>query len=237
MIDKKLLINLAKRSGIEITETQAEKFDLYAELLVETNKNINLTAITEPTDIVTKHFLDSILPLTELDIPEGARVIDVGTGAGFPGIPMKILRPDIELILLDSLQKRVKVLETFCERLSLTNVRCIHARAEEASRTKLRESCDFAVSRAVARLNKLVEFCLPFVKVGGSFAALKGPTANEEAAEAGRAVSILGGELLPVRSVLIPGTDLSHTLVTVDKIAPTPPKYPRQSNKISAKPL
>lgn len=237
MIDKELLINLAKKSGIEITNEQAEKFDLYAEMLVETNKSVNLTAITEPRDIVTKHFLDSILPLTELDIKENARVIDVGTGAGFPGIPMKILRLDLDLVLLDSLQKRVKVLEDFCEKLGLEKVTFIHGRAEEVARTALRESCDVAVSRAVARLNKLTEYCLPFVKRGGIFAALKGPTANEETVEAGRAVSILGGELLPIISVNIPDTDLSHTLVRVKKVANTPDKYPRQSNKISGKPL
>lgn len=237
MIDKELLINLAKKSNIEITNEQAEKFDLYAEMLVETNKSINLTAITEPREIVTKHFLDSILPLTELDIKQNARVIDVGTGAGFPGIPMKILRPDLDLILLDSLQKRVKVLEGFCEKLGLEKVTFIHGRAEEVSRTALRESCDVAVSRAVARLNKLCEYCMPFVKCGGIFAALKGPTAKEETAEASRAVSILGGELLPIISVNIPDTDLSHTLVRVKKTSNTTDKYPRQSNKISAKPL
>ena len=233
MIDKSLLISSARAAGIKIDAATAEKFDLYARMLVEKNEHVNLTAITEPTEIVQKHFLDSILPLCALEIPQGARVVDVGTGAGFPGIPIKLIRPDIELILLDSLNKRVEVLKEFCEKLELTGVTFVHARAEDAARGELRESCDVALSRAVARLNKLCEYCLPFVKPGGAFAALKGPTADEEAKEAASAVRLLGGRLRPAVSLDIPGTALTHRLVIVDKISPTPNKYPRQSGQIA----
>ena len=237
MIDRQLLINRAAETGLTVDAVTAEKFDRYATMLVETNKQVNLTAITDPEGILYKHFLDSILPLTVLDLPKGARVIDVGTGAGFPGIPMKLLRPDLELTLLDSLQKRVTVLETFCRELGLTGVTCLHARAEEAARGDLRESFDLATSRAVARMNKLCEYCLPFVKVGGRFAALKGPTAQEENDEAARAVAILGGRLCPLVRVTLPGTDLSHVLSVVEKTSSTPDKYPRNSGKIASKPL
>ncbi len=237
MIDTQALIDKAAVAGLTLDKATADKFDLYAKMLVEKNEQVNLTAITDPDGILNKHFLDSILPLAELDIPQGAAVIDVGTGAGFPGIPMKLLRPDLQLTLLDSLQKRVTVLEEFCEALGLTDVRCIHGRAEEAGKGTLREGFDLVTSRAVARMNKLCEYCLPLVKVGGVFAALKGPTAAEENDEAARAVAMLGGRLKPLKQVTIPGTDLSHVLAAVDKVSPTPAKYPRASGKIAAKPL
>ena len=237
MIDRKLLMSRAAEAGLPMSEATAAKFDRYAELLVQKNEQVNLTAITDPDGILYKHFLDSILPLKELTLPEGASVIDVGTGAGFPGIPMKLMRPDLKLVLLDSLQKRVTVLEEFCRELELTDVTCLHARAEEAAKGNLRESFDCAVSRAVARMNKLCEYCLPFVKVGGVFAALKGPSAAEENEEAAHAVSVLGGKLCPLEKVNIGGTDLCHVLAVVEKTRPTPPAYPRASGKIAAKPL
>lgn len=237
MIDKQKLIQKAAKAGLTIDAATADRFDRYAYMLVEKNKQVNLTAITDPEGILNKHFLDSILPLSELDLPIGAKVIDVGTGAGFPGIPMKLLRPDLDLILLDSLQKRVMVLEGFCKELGLTDVCCLHGRAEEAGRGELRETFDLVTSRAVARMNKLCEYCLPLVKPGGVFAALKGPTAAEENDEAARAVSILGGKLRPLIQVNIPDTDLSHVLAVVEKVSPTPDKYPRGGGKIAAKPL
>ena len=237
MIDKEKLISLAGAAGLEISVETAEKFDLYAELLAEKNRQVNLTAITDPEGILTKHFLDSVLPLTEISLPRGARVIDVGSGGGFPGIPMKLVRPDLDMVLLDSLNKRVTALGEFCRELGISDTKCIHMRAEDAARGELRESFDAALSRAVARLNVLCELCMPLVKPGGIFAALKGPSAGEEAAEAGRAVSLLGGRLLPVKKVTIPGTELCHTLVVAEKTSPTPEKYPRQSGKISSKPL
>lgn len=237
MIDTQRLIEAAAAQGVTVTKETADRFDRYAQMLVTTNEQVNLTAITDPEGILYKHFLDSILPLAELDLPHNARVIDVGTGAGFPGIPMKLVRPDIELTLLDSLQKRVTVLTRFCEELELADVVCLHARAEEAAKGDLRESFDLAVSRAVARMNKLCEYCLSFVKVGGVFAALKGPTAAEENEEAARAVAVLGGKLRPLTRVDIPGADLSHVLAAVDKVSHTPDKYPRPSAKISSKPL
>jgi len=237
VIEQNRLIAHAAAFGITISGETAAKFDRYAELLVKKNEQINLTAITDPEGILYKHFLDSILPLATLSLPEGARVIDVGTGAGFPGIPMKLVRPDLKLVLLDSLQKRVTVLNEFCEELSIADTVTLHARAEEAAHTALRGSFDVAVSRAVARMNKLCEYCLPFVKTGGVFAALKGPSAAEENAEAARAVSILGGRLRALTEVSIPGTDLKHVLAVVDKVEETPPSYPRASGKIASKPL
>ena len=237
MIDRKLLMSRAAEAGLPMDEETAEKFDRYAEMLVRKNEQVNLTAITDPDGILYKHFLDSILPLKELTIPQNARVIDVGTGAGFPGIPMKLMRPDLKLTLLDSLQKRVTVLEEFCRELGIEDVTCVHARAEEAARGSLRETFDVAVSRAVARMNKLCEYCLPFVKEGGVFAALKGPSAAEENNEAAHAVSVLGGNLRPLEKVNIEGTDLCHVLAVVEKTRPTPQTYPRPSGKISSKPL
>lgn len=233
MIDKDFL--LANASGL--SASAAEKFDTYAKMLVEFNKNINLTSITEPFDIVTKHFLDSIAPIESLEIPQNARLIDVGTGAGFPGIPLKLAREDINLTLLDSLDKRIKVLKSICLEIDVS-AEFIHGRAEEVSRQKNhREQYDVAVSRAVARLDKLCEYCLPYVLVGGMFYAFKGPLAEEELKEAENAIKILGGKCEKIIQYDISGTDLTHCIVAIRKISPTNPKYPRQSAKIAQKPL
>lgn len=165
----------AEAYGLCLTERMVEQFTLYYELLLEWNEKINLTAITEPKEVAIKHMIDSLSCLDEKVFPDGASVIDVGTGAGFPGIPLKIFRPDLKLTLLDSLNKRIKFLQEVVDRLELSEVQCIHARAEEGARNKaLREKFDVAVSRAVARLQVLAEYCIPFVRVGGYFVALKG---------------------------------------------------------------
>ena len=207
----------------------------FSELLVEKNKVMNLTAITEPADIATLHFLDcaSLLPLAEW---KGKTVVDVGTGAGFPGMPLRILEPSIRLTLLDSLNKRIDFLQEVCEDLGLTDVACVHGRAEEFAAHR-RESFDIAVSRAVANLQMLSELCLPLVKVGGSFLSMKSVDSDQELEAAKKAISILGGEISEVKDYAIPGTDVRHRLILIKKIKETPKKYPRAFAKIKKNPL
>ena len=207
----------------------------FSELLVEKNKVMNLTAITEPADIATLHFLDcaSLLPLAEW---KGKTVVDVGTGAGFPGMPLRILEPSIRLTLLDSLNKRIDFLQEVCEDLGLTDVACVHGRAEEFAAHR-RESFDIAVSRAVANLQMLSELCLPLVKVGGSFLSMKSVDSDQDREAAKKAISLLGGEISRVKDYAIPGTDIRHRLILIKKIKETPKKYPRAFAKIKKNPL
>ncbi len=239
MIEREMLSRCAAEFSVEVTPELAERLDVYARLLVEWNERMNLTAITDPEGMTVKHFADSLAAAPLL--PEGAfSLVDVGTGAGFPGVPLALLRPDCRLTLLDSLNKRLNFLETLCGELGLS-ARRIHARAEDGGRRpELRESFDVATARAVAALPALCEYCLPFVKVGGRFLALKGPDGGREAAEAERAMKLLGGELAEVRPVLLPAFGeeaLSRNIIRIDKNRPTPPQYPRQSTKIVKKPL
>lgn len=220
---------LFETAGFTLTEKNAESFSLYAKMLVEWNEKINLTAITDEEGIFEKHFLDSILPLSMMEIPEGARLIDVGTGAGFPSIPMKIMRDDLEITLLDSLYKRLRFLSELTAALEIKAKR-IHSRAEEGSRNEeLREKFDVATARAVAALPVLAEYCLPYVKKGGIFLALKGP--NEEIAEARSAIKILGGEVEEVKDYELPCGD-KRRLIVIRKQRATPTKYPRTTAKI-----
>ena len=207
----------------------------YGELLLETNKVMNLTAITEPKDVATLHFLDSaaLLPLADL---KGKTVVDVGTGAGFPGMPMKILEPSIQLTLLDSLGKRITFLQEVCDNLGLTDVQCVHARAEEFA-AEHRQSFDFAVSRAVANLSVLGELCLPLVKPGGYFLSMKSVESGQELEAAKKAIQILGGRVERTADYQIPGTDVTHRVIFIKKIAETPKKYPRPFAKIKKNPL
>lgn len=234
----KTFIEGCRMLGLDLTPQQVAAFETYRALLIEWNEKINLTAITDPEEILTKHFLDSLTPLT-LDIfPPGASVIDVGTGAGFPGLPLRLVREDLSLTLLDSLAKRLKVLEEICSATPTQGVRFVHSRAEDGGRSvSLRESFDVAVSRAVANLSVLCEYCLPFVKVGGYFAALKGPGAQGEIEEGKKAITQLGGTLENVASVSIPFTDLNHTIVVIRKTAHCPEKYPRKAGKPSKSPI
>ncbi len=207
----------------------------YGELLLETNKVMNLTAITEPRDVAALHFLDSAALLT-LENFHGKSVVDVGTGAGFPGLPLRILEPTIRLTLLDSLGKRVQFLESVCRELGLTDVSCIHSRAEEFAGVH-RESYDLAVSRAVAALPVLCELCLPLVRPGGKFLAMKSVESDQELASAGHAIATLGGAVAAVRDYVIPGTQVRHRLIIVEKAKKTPEKYPRMFAKIKKNPL
>ncbi len=220
--------------GLELSEKMYSDFDKYSELLVEWNEKINLTAITDPQGIIEKHFLDSLAIFKTGYLKDNFTVIDVGTGAGFPGIPMKIFKNDIELTLLDSLNKRINFLKEVSNTLSL-DANCIHSRAEDgAKRADLRECFDVATARAVAPLPILCEYCLPYVKIGGIFAALKGP--NENAKDSFTAYRTLGAEIAEVIEYELPCGD-KRQLIIYNKIKETPPKYPRKSVQIDKKPL
>ncbi len=213
------------------------KLALYGKLLLEKNQVMNLTAITDPSQVAILHFLDSAAVLGCADF-KGKQVIDVGTGAGFPGLPLRILEPSIRLTLLDSLGKRVDWLREVADTLGAEDVECLHARAEEhALKPGYRDSFDFAVSRAVADLRILCELCLPYVKVGGQFLALKSTGSDEELAAAAAAIALLGGQVLPPYDYVIPGTDITHRVVVIEKTAPTPKGYPRRWARIQKAPL
>ncbi len=233
---KELLVKGALKLNIELDEKQADSFLTYMDMLVETNKSLNLTAITEPEEIITKHFLDSLTACRF--IPHGASVIDVGCGAGFPGLPVKIAREDISLTLLDSLAKRLGFIESVLKTNSIDGAQCVHARAEDGARDKShREKYDVALSRAVANMAVLCEYCLPYVKVDGLFLALKGPAAPNELVAAEKAIKILGGEIVEIAEAAVPFTDLLHKIVIVKKIRPCPKEYPRKAGTPSKKPI
>ena len=235
MLLEELLRSGFAELGLPLDAEALRRYRLYYEALSEKNKVMNLTAIEGEADSARLHFLDSAALLSLADFG-GKRVVDVGSGAGFPGLALKIARPDIALTLLDSLDKRVKFLRETSALLGFEDVRCLHARAEEAP-PALRQSYDIAVSRAVARLNLLCELCLPFVKKGGLFIAMKGPGAAEELAEAQKAVRLLGGELERCADYAIPGTEQVRTAVLIRKTADTPARYPRRWAQMKKQPL
>lgn len=222
-----------KKYGLDLTETQYEKFNKYADFLVEYNKNVNLTAITEPQEILTKHFIDSILLEKYTDIPHNMSLIDVGTGAGFPSLPLKIIRNDIKVTLLDSLAKRITFLEKLCILLEI-DAEFIHGRAEDiAGNPEYREKFDFSCARAVANLSVLSEYCIPFVKNGGYFLSMKGP--NENISSSDNAIKILGGKIDRIIDYKLESD--SRKIIVVKKISQTPTKYPRNSGQIKKKSL
>lgn len=230
MLDFKRFEELMDGCGMTLSKTEFAWFDRYAQLLVDWNGRMNLTAITEPDDIMMKHFLDSVLLLKYVKIVENASLIDVGSGAGFPGLPLKIVRNDLNVTFLDSLQKRLTFLDAVCEELSLP-CKTVHMRAEECGKTtQFREKFDIATARAVARLDILAEYCLPLVRVGGVFAALKGP--NEDVEPSRRRIAELGGEISDIFTYELPNSD-GRMLVCVRKISQTPTKFPRNSAAIA----
>lgn len=231
---EKILTDGFGEMGLIPHEKAIERFRCYYELLEERNKVMNLTAISGEADCARLHFLDSCSPLLIADMA-GKAVIDVGTGAGFPGLPLKIMAPSVSLTLLDSLDKRIRFLGDVCAEGGIEGVELVHGRAEEPG--ERREQYDFAVSRAVARLSMLCEFCLPYVKLGGAFLALKGPALSEELEEAKKAISVLGGKVERVFEYSVPGTELRHNIVVIRKVSPTPKKYPRRFAMMKKSPL
>ena len=229
-----LLKNLFTKYQIEYTDEQIEKINKYYNMVIEQNKTMNLTRILSEEEFATKNILDSVLPIKI--IPKNASVVDVGTGAGLPGIPLKILRPDIKLTLLDSLQKKVNFLKQVAIELGLKEVKCVHARVEDFAKTN-RESFDVCVSRAVARLNTLCEYSLPLVKIDGKMIAYKSLKAEEEAKEAQKAIDILGGKIENVQNVIIKEENSIRTNIIISKIKNTPNIYPRGKNLPKTKPI
>lgn len=236
MISKELLKNEAKSHGIELDDTALERFDKYAELLVYWNERINLTSITEPDEIVYKHFVDSLILLKYVDIPGGAKLIDVGTGAGFPGLALLIARPDLNITLMDSTKKKLGVIEDILSNIDLS-ANVVHSRAEEAGKSAdFREQYDFSTARAVTNLRDLSEICIPFVKQCGYFIPLKGAGAKEEIEDAKKAIDTLGGKLVRTDIFSLEACG-ERAVIHIKKISQTPPKYPRPSAQIAKKPL
>ncbi|WP_178668088.1 16S rRNA (guanine(527)-N(7))-methyltransferase RsmG [uncultured Eubacterium sp.] len=234
MIDKERLRTLAMQNGIELDQTALDRFDTFAELLVEWNGKMNLTAITEPEEIEVKHFLDCLMLPKYFDLSNTKTVIDVGAGAGFPSVPLLIYNPDLCLTMMDAINKRLTFLDTAVHAIGL-EANLVHARAEDSGQDKnYREMFDLATARAVAPMNVLAEYCLPFVKVGGYFVALKG--SNDDTEQAKEAIATLGGEVVSNVSYKLNGTE-PRSIVVVKKISQTPTQFPRKAKKISAKPL
>lgn len=233
-----IMLKGSKKLNIELNEEMLEKFSKYKGLLKEWNEKINITTITDDVEIDQKHFLDSLTVLNSKLFNGKKKVIDIGTGGGFPGVPIKIANPLLEVTLLDSLNKRIIFLNEVIKVLNLEGISAIHGRAEEYSITEqYREKYDIAVSRAVASLNTLSEYCIPFVKVGGYFVSMKGPDVEEELKQSKNAITLLGGKLLDVKKIEIPDTDIIHSLIIIEKIKPTPTKYPRGGGKPRKNPL
>lgn len=223
---------------IALSEKQMEQFLQYYELLVEKNKVMNLTAITEFDEVVEKHFLDSVSLTQQLDLHQPLKVLDLGTGAGFPGIPLKIVFPELEITLMDSLNKRVLFLQDVISSLQLENIEAVHGRAEEAAKNKkYRESFDLCVSRAVANISTLSEYCLPFVKIGGSFISYKSSTIEDELEEGKKGIAILGGKVKDVYKFTLPDSELQRSFVIIEKEKKTPKAYPRKAGTPSKEPL
>lgn len=237
--EEMLFIDNLKELGVEIDSKQLEQFNQYYEILVEWNEFMNLTGITEYDEVLLKHFVDSlVLDPNKLINSDKIKLIDVGTGAGFPGLPIKIAFPNVNVILLDSLNKRIKFLDEVITKLGLKNIKTIHSRAEDGGRNKeLREQFDIAISRAVANLSSLAEYNLPYVKVGGYFVAMKSGEIDEEAKKAEKAIKLLGGELEKISKFRLPNTDIDRSLVLIKKVKTTSKKYPRKAGLPTKEPL
>jgi len=227
-----------KNINISVDNTQIEKFTLFYNILIEWNKKMNLTAITDFEEVVEKHFIDSISIHQFYPLNRSLSVLDMGTGAGFPGIPLKIIFPELQIVLVDSLKKRVSFLEEIIDRLQLKNIKAIHSRAEDlAGDAAYRENFDLTVSRAVANLSLLCEYCIPFVKRGGNFISYKSNQIEDELKEAEKAIRILGGSIKEVQKFHLSGTEAGRSFIIIDKIGKTPVHYPRRAGIPSKKPI
>lgn len=224
--------------NLDLSDEQKSKFSIYKELLKEWNEKINITAITEDDEVDIKHFLDSLTPLVTGLFQGNKKIIDIGTGGGFPGLPLKIMNEDLQVSLLDSLNKRIIFLQEVIDQLGLKTIEAIHGRAEELSiRPEYREKYDICISRAVASLDVLSEYCIPFVKVGGYFISMKGPEISEEIKLSKNAIKILGGKVVEEKLITIPKSDIVHSLIIIEKIKHTPTRYPRGGGKPRKNPL
>ena len=224
--------------NIENSQELIEKFRIYMEGVLEWNEKVNLTTITDPDEFVIKHFIDSIICANYPEYINAVKIIDVGTGAGFPGIPLSIISPEKEFILMDSLNKRLKIIDELCQRADIKNVVTLHARAEELAKNKAhRERYDLCVSRAVANMAVLAEYCLPFIKVGGFLMAYKGPEAENEVREAEHALYLLGGRAEEIRNGNLKEFGIDHKVVVIKKVSNTPSKYPRKPGTPTKEPL
>lgn len=230
----KNLKEIFEKYGINLNDVQIKQFETYFSMLIETNKVLNLTAITEEHDVLIKHFLDSVLAVK--NFPENVKIIDVGSGAGFPSIPLKIVRPDLKICMIDSLNKRINFLNEVIKILNLNYINAEHCRAEDFAK-KNREMFDVATARAVASLNTLVEYLLPFVKIGGIAIIYKSSKLSEELKEAENAIKILGGKIEKIENIIISEEELERNILIVRKIKHTPEKYPRDKNKPKTQPI
>ena len=239
MNPEKFVLELSKHN-FELTDKQKQQFKLYFKMLIEVNEHVNLTRITEEDEVYLKHFYDSITPLFTFGavFKDGATLCDVGAGAGFPSIPLKILKPGLKVTIVDSLQKRLNFLKDLISELGLTDVELVHGRAEDVGQNKLyRERFDIVTARAVARMSVLSEYCLPLVKKGGYFVFLKGPKAEDELDDGKKALEVLGGKLIKDEELTLPASEEERTLVLVQKVKSTPKKYPRQAGTPRRKPI
>jgi len=237
-IPKDILQSGARELGIELSDAELEQFALFADMLVEWNRRLNLTRITDPEEIARKHFLDSLTCIAAADFAAGTRVIDVGTGPGMPGIPLKIARPNISLVLLDSVRKKLAFVDDVLARLRIQDARTVHARAEDIGRDpEHREAYDIVLARALGRLPRAAELSLPLTKVGGLVLAMKGPEIEEEVGSAKRAIGLLGGRVKRIVTLTVPCTDLVRNIIVLQKVKPTLRKYPRSPAEIERSPL
>ena len=229
---------LLAQQNIEITDGAIDTLEQYMDEILALNESINLTAITDRDVFVQKHYVDSLLAAGREEVLTAQKIIDLGTGAGFPGIPLAVCFPEKEFVLIDSLNKRIKIIQDLCQKLEISNVTAIHGRAEELARRKdLREQFDVCVSRAVANLSTLAEYCLPFVKQTGTFIAYKGPDCGDEVSDAAKAIALMGGGHTEIVTPNIDGVPFAHTLVIIDKEKQTPKAYPRKAGTPTKKPI
>ncbi|MCK9217976.1 MAG: 16S rRNA (guanine(527)-N(7))-methyltransferase RsmG [Firmicutes bacterium] len=238
MEERIFLENGFKELNIRINKKSIDELLLFKDMLLEWNKKINLTSITDNQEIFIKHFLDSATCMATGYIRDGFEVVDIGTGAGFPGLVLKILNNKINITLLDSLKKRTNYLENLVTNLGLKNVEIIHGRAEEyGNKEGYREKYDVALSRAVASINVLLEYCLPYIKEGGYFLCQKGPNFKDELKEAEKAIKVLGGKINEIKEFILPGSDIKRNIIVIEKIYKTPAKYPRKAGKPTSNPI